>query len=164
MALGGELRIKAAAEVFKLGVVEKIVCVGGNIKGSNIPKGKVMRNYLIRYHRLPKEKVEFYLSEPHTQGNTNIINNYIKKQKISPGECAFLTNFYHIPRAIKDFQKQRISIAPIPAESVLIAEERKKIEKFYSSKSMLKRVISEIKGIWDKERGVYKSGRVTPRR
>ncbi|GAH34581.1 unnamed protein product [marine sediment metagenome] len=94
LALGGEPRLKAAAKLFELGIIEKVVCVGGSVKGEeDVQKSEIMRDRLVKYYKIPAGKIEAFVSDPHTEGNVNIIKEYLEKNKIRAEDCAFLTNF-----------------------------------------------------------------------
>ena len=76
------------------------------------------------------------------------------QNSLNPTDCAFMTNFYHIPRALIDADAAGLVIRTIAAESFFV-EDEEALKKDYLDLSP--RFLSEIKGMRDKELGNYQS-------
>ena len=61
-----------------------------------------------------------------------------------------LTNFYHLPRAMRLATENEVNLIPICAEVVLLTDAPQWLEKikdWYTQGSMLIRILSEIQGL-----------------
>lgn len=164
LSMLGELRLKAAAKLFHDKAAERLVMVGGPqkiISGKSeeeIQKVKIMRERLVSYYKVEPKWIDEKQSEASTIGNAVAIKEYLSEHEIRPKSCAFLTNFFHIPRTFKIFADEcDLYLNPIAAEAILfgIEEERKKILKIYSSPAMYARLGCELNGLLDWENGTY---------
>lgn len=163
-ALGGEWRVRAAAQLIQEQQTNKIVFVGGAaVKETGNPdtdllRPTVMRDCLINDYQVVPEKVYSEKTPPSTAGNVLGVYHYIARHpELHVEGCAFLTNFYHIPRAMRFFQHYGLNLKPIIAESLFAKnpEELKKIKEFYVSSEMWERIQSELEGAYDWEVGNY---------
>ena len=145
--LHGETRVKAAQILWARGLIRQLVAVGGPTK-DGASKAKLIAD-LLGYGAIPLE------TQPYTQSNIEEIKRFLGDRK---GRFGLLTNFYHIPRAIRMATENGVNLIPICAESVLMAadmSQAKQIEEWYGSASMLRRMLFEIQGLRDLEGGEY---------
>jgi len=160
-ALHGELRFKAAERLFQDGRVQRLVMIGGPQKGgtaNGVQKVEIMKRYLIEKYNIPPAVIDTKISESSTAGNAIAIYEYFSTHPdFHPRGCAFLTNFYHIPRAIRIFNEYGLMLRSIAAESILFEgqEEQKDILEKYRQEAMINRIESEINGLKDWEQGTY---------
>lgn len=154
--LGGQVRMQAAVDLYQRGVVKKLIVVGGmdNKKGK-WAKVDGMRRYLIK-NDIPKDRIIRICSQADTHGNLRAIYKTVKDKL--KGEIGILTNFYHLPRAMRfahDPQfKWDIKFIPICAEAVIESFPPTYLQQV---PSFLVRIFSDIKGLneweWEKYRG-----------
>lgn len=156
--LGGPVRMRAAVDIKSK--VRKFIVVGGGIEKNNDKekwrKVNDMYNYLID-NGIDSDKIIRIVSEADTHGNFRAI--YVcAKEILKNKRVGILTNFYHLPRALR-FAKDTfvdikdISFIPISAESVV-----KNIKPTYLNywPEFLVRIFNEIKGLNDWERREYR--------
>ncbi len=159
-----EFRFKAAKRLHELGV-SRFVLVGGVVKDApSISKPDVMENLLVTKYNMPLSCIIKVVSESNTEGNVKAVKEYLADNKIDRG-LGLLTNFFHLPRAVKQFSEfTDLIFSPICAESVVYDIEYENIRLFFANQG-LELIIgsdpeskSEIKGLFQKEMGTYKSG------
>jgi hypothetical protein len=148
--LGGDIRMQAVVQIAPK--VDWFIAVGGS-------KSKVdgMKNYLLQEFKRRKIKDRFpkiirIESNPDTLGNMMAIS----KSRLRVSEnFAILTNFYHMPRALKISRLifPKINFNPLIAESILI-DQQSTFSLF--PKEFIFRVSREINGLIDLENGTYK--------
>ncbi len=157
LAQGGKMRLDAAIKMFEDKMAGNIIVVGGKVRGSDDKKVDVMAEYLFR-KGIPKEKIIKLYSETNTRGNAIAIKYYLKKEKLFTKKIGLLTNFFHLPRAIKFFVMENLCPEPIVAESILLEHPDyglQKIHQFYINTKMLERLNQELEGISALEKGEY---------
>lgn len=151
--VGGQIRMEAAVDVARY--VQNFIVVGGSEK-----KVKDMRNFLLE--ELQKEidngeitsKIIRIESEANTAGNLWAVKGWIKEYNIKflDKRVGILTNFYHLPRAMrfaKDILPEYCFI-PLAAESLI--NRHQSTYSFYP-KEFLLQICSEIDGLKDWENG-----------
>jgi hypothetical protein len=174
-----EFCFKAIKKLFSDGACSDFILVGGEVEiikdgkktafigntGKTISKVEVMHHSLVNNYEIPKENLTALKSVSNTKGNAKEIKKYFIEKNITDlNDIGILTNFYHLPRAIKIFKESTgLCFIPISAESVIYDEEYDSIKNFYREqgfKMILGDTIeqdSEIKGIGDMEKGSYSS-------
>lgn len=137
--LHGEIRVEAVKVLRKQGRVKEIIVVGGPTE-DGVSKAKLIAE------RIGGAVIQLE-SIPSTQNNIRVIKNYL-------GDCGgkngLLTNFYHLPRAMKLTSSKGLNLIPICAEAILLTDDPnwlRKIEDWYGQASMYTRILSEIQGI-----------------
>lgn len=158
--LGGQVRMQAAVDLYKKGGVKKFIVVGGGINNEKMKWDKVndMRKYLID-NGVPKTEIVRISSKADTHGNLRavykILHNRLK------GNVGILTNYYHLPRAMRfanDPQiKWNIKFIPICAEAVIKSSPPTYLQNI---PSFLVRIFNDIKGLNDWEKGEYREQKV----
>lgn len=158
-----EWRIDAAKRLYKLGMVDKFITVGGEEKtltGEKIYRPEVMRNLMTcGQGSIPRNKVEFLHDDiGSTRGNIKEINNYIRSFHLTEQDCAFLTNYYHIPRSMLFFEEAGMLLRPLAAESFLLGRVQEILAgyEYISGSGFVARLVSELSGMYDLEMGRYK--------
>jgi DUF218 domain len=113
--LGGRVRLQAAVEVFPR--TRLMILLGGS-------EGKVraMRSYLMEHlPALAESRMMLVESSPDTLGNLRALAKVMESR--SERRVGVLTNFYHIPRAMRlasdIISNPRISIVPLVAEAMV---------------------------------------------
>lgn len=159
--VGGKIRMQAAADFESM--VKKIIVVGGGAEKkyecSNFKKVDDMKKFLCCENEIDSNRVIRILSEPDTTGNLNAIKKLkiLDEFKGKKDKIVMLTNFYHLPRAMRMasdiFEGMNINFVSIAAEAVI-----KKCHPSYSfyPKEFLFRIYREINGLRDWENGKYK--------
>lgn len=137
--LHGEIRVEAIKILRKQGRVREIIVVGGPTK-DGMSKVKLIAEKI-------GGQVTQLESIPSTENNIEMIKNYLGEDY---GINGLLTNFYHLPRAMRLAAEKGLNLIPICAEAVLLTDSPrwlKEIKKWYGQGSMLTRVLSEIRGL-----------------
>jgi len=140
-------RLKACKKLVDQNLAEKIVVVGWHDEEDEvISRSTVIRDLLIGEYGLNPQVLEVIeQKEDGTFGNIRAIVKYMTEENLSAEDCAFLTNFYHVPRAVRLFANEHASlITPLVAES-FVPEEFTNIKNAYLSESFSKRLESELK-------------------
>ena len=178
-----EFRFKAVKRLYKDGVCKNFILVGGVVKkwvgdkkkntlidGKPVPKKDVMRQRLeCSEYGIPRKNLLDVESMSNTKGNAMAVLEYLAKFNAPYiNNIGLLTNFYHLPRAMKIFiEKAGLRLIPICAESIVYGENYEELKKFYkeivvSNDEKITRILaddvgdgSEIKGMWDMESGKY---------
>lgn len=157
--LGGQVRMQAAADFCKNGNTEKLIVVGGGYGEKNKLKRwkKVddMKSFLIG-EGISGKNIIRVCSNSDTSGNLRAIyitlNDNLKNKTVG-----LLTNFYHIPRAMRFAQDPEFvwnfKMIPICAESVANSSVPTYLK--YSTEFMM-RVIGDVVGLRDWENGNYR--------
>ncbi len=145
--LHGEIRIEAAKILMAQGMVRQFVAVGGPTK-DGVSKAEMIA-VILGGGTIPLK------TQPNTQSNISEIKNFLGDTE---GVFGLLTNFYHVPRAIRMASEKGVNLIPICAEAVLMAADigwTEKIKEWYGSDSMLTRILSEVRGLSDLETNAY---------
>lgn len=158
--LGGPIRMKAAVDFYKSKRVNKFIVVGGGMEEKKEEKKwrKVndMRKYLIK-NKVPKKNIIRICSKSDTHGNMRAIYKTFK-EKLKGKTVGVLTNFYHLPRAMRfahDPQvKWNVKFIPICAESVI---ESVPTTYLRFVPEFLCRIFSDIQGLKNWEKGNYRN-------
>lgn len=154
-----EWRLMAAKRLWEERMVDKFVIVSyfQLIEEKEIWRCDVMKNILKDKYGIPENVIEVRKqSEKATIGNGIEIKRYLFDWSIKKEECAFLTNFYHIPRAVVLFHEINLFLRPLAAESFFIGEELKIREDYGKTKfDFFDTLISELRGMKAKEFGSY---------
>ena len=152
----GEIRVAAIKILREQGKVKEIIVVGGPTKdGAN--KVRIIAKMI-------GGKVTQLQSVASTGGNIKAIKDFLGEDT---GKNALLTNFYHIPRALRLITDNGLKIIPLCAEAILLTDDPnwlKKITEWYNQPSMLRRILSEIEGLSDIEKGTYKTSKEVKKR
>lgn len=151
-----EFRFKAVKQLHKNQAAPKFILVGGPVKNEEgVSKTKVMSHRLSTHYKIPIEQFITLPSVANTEGNALSVLEWIS-EKNSPyiNAVGLLTNFYHLPRAIKIFQKTvGLRLVPICAESLLLIDEFENIKKFYRDEAS-KFIVKDNKGERDEIHGL----------
>jgi len=145
----GEWRLRAAQKLWKMEMVDKFVIVSHIQKNLNVWRCEVMRDILVKKYEMdPSVLVARRQKEDSTDGNAKEILEYLEEKSVKMEDCAFLTNFYHIPRACIILQEKNLILKPIAAESFFVDEEVE-IRKDYGQIELtfFDRLIKELKGM-----------------
>jgi uncharacterized SAM-binding protein YcdF (DUF218 family) len=149
--LESKMRTKAAAELLKAGLVEKIIVTGGVLK-ENVSKygdtssiADAMRTYLVERLEIPSEKIIVEGTSLNTTENLEYALSLIEKEHI---ESVLLeTNEYHLGRAKQLFQNilqrkgYRLDFQSLSAEDVLnsVDERYRRITSHYQFPESVKK-------------------------
>lgn len=157
LPLYSEWRLRAVQWLWQKKLADKCVIVGGKegrYPAENILRPQVMKDLLIDTCGVPESLLVAQESEPNTTGNMVAIECYLKENAIDAKECAFLTNFYHIPRALVYLHDIGLFLRPLAAESFFI-EKEPEIRRDYGQAEFdfHDRLIAELKGMLSKEVG-----------
>ena len=150
--LHGEIRVEAVKILREQGRIKEIIVVGGPTE-DGMSKVKLIAERI-------GGKVTQLESTPSTRSNLEVIKKYLGDDE---GKNGLLTNFYHLPRAMRLSAEKGLNLIPISAEAVLLADDPRwleKIKEWHSQSSMLKRIISEIYGLSCLEEEKYDSYRL----
>lgn len=150
---GGKERLDTASQLFMQGKVEKIIVVGGKIEGSSKENSAVMQKYLLQQN-IPENNIIQVPSKSSTLGNAAAIKKYFSRKQIEKVKIGLLTSKYHLPRAMKIFEKYGLNFEPIAAEEMIMNP--LDIKKLYQSLAMKKRIKLEKRGLKALEEGRYK--------
>lgn len=144
--LHGEVRIEAVNMLLRQGMVEELIVVGGPTK-DEVSKVDLMAELI-------EGKVTRLESIASTGGNVGAIKRHVRGEN-----NGILTQFYHLPRTWRLLAENGLSLVPICAEAVLLADNPNRIEeirRWYSDEAMVLRMIMEITGLSDLEAGRYR--------
>jgi len=191
-----EFRFRAVERLYKDKYVKKFILVGGfvekkewnqekqkcekkeiEIGGNKIPKALVMKDRLEKEYNIKSEHLEVIESASDTKGNAIKIVEYLSTKNNSYLEnVGLLTNFYHLPRAIRIFiEVAKLRLIPICAEGLVCDDNYENIRNFYTiykfdksecidekEENITDKIIgkmenknSEIKGLGDIEKEQY---------
>jgi hypothetical protein len=142
--LHGEIRVAAVKVLIRKRLTKEVVVVGGPIKDGQSKVELIAE--MIKNDLVPVKKLE---SRPNTRSNVEVIKNYLSG-KDDKEKNGLLTNFYHLPRALRLISENGYKLVPIAAEAVLLADDphwESAIKRWYSEESMKKRLFFEIKGL-----------------
>lgn len=161
-----EFRFKAAQKLYRTRACSSFILVGGTVKNKEeILKADVMKDRLSTHYQIPEDRLIPIRSASNTEGNAIEAVRYLsEKNVLFIDGVGLLTNFYHLPRAIKTFiDVANLRLIPISAESVVYDDEFDNIKQFYTSEGC-SRILgdskdsdSEIKGMFARETGSYAS-------
>ncbi len=171
-----EFRFKAAKKFYSEDKNLELILVGGTVKDENretvkvnnkeVLKADVMKQRLeCSEYGIPSKHLHPIQSASNTEGNAMAVKRYLsEKNDAYINNIGLLTNFYHLPRAIKTFiDVSHMRLIPICAESIVYKEEFENIRHFYHHEGFsriindLKDHDSEIKGMLAQEAGSYTS-------
>lgn len=161
LALGGDYRLKAAAALYKHGVVDHIIVNGGVNEQYGVPISEVQKQHLTEKYNVPKEAITTTneAEDPEYTYNTLGDIRYLKKFLAEEDSPLVMTSRYHVPRSEALFNKLGLELPFISAEDVLEIyepQEKEKIDVFYTSRAMALRMHWEDKGLEDLLNGNYK--------
>ncbi|MGE5541092.1 MAG: ElyC/SanA/YdcF family protein [Bacillota bacterium] len=144
----GSWRLRAAKRMLEEQKAQKIVVVGYHDEQfTDMSRAEVLRTMLVNEHGVDASLVEAVTQEaPGTKGNVEQICAYISAHHLNASECAVLSNFYHLPRAMALFAQYGVTIAPVAAEA-LFPEEIEEIVHEYSTHAFSERLASELRGL-----------------
>lgn len=146
--LHGEIRVEATKVLRRQNRVNEIIVVGG-------PTEDGMSKVKLIAERIGGVVTQLE-SIPSTQNNLDVIKDYLGDDR---GNNGLLTNFYHLPRAMRLSIERGLNLIPVCAEAVLLSEDVNwlgKIKEWYGGQdSMFLRLISEIQGLSDLEKDSY---------
>lgn len=154
-------RLQAAKKILDLAITDRLVIVGAkedDIADQEVWRPEVMRGLLVEHYGVSADAIEVRKQAVKgTRGNVIEIQGYLAENKLVAGECAFLTNFYHIPRAATFFLEYGLALRPIAAECFLVDEEAEAIKKDYgmNNSEFSVRLVKELKGLRAFEFGEY---------
>ena len=106
-----------------------LVYLDGSDQRVRVSKPEVMGHFLKRVSGLGdmvgKRRIDLVTieSQPSTMGNAQAVAEYFRREPpTTPGAIGLLTNFYHLPRAMRFFGSAcPYSLVPICAESLVLA-------------------------------------------
>jgi len=168
-----EFRFKAAKKFYLEDKNLEFILVGGTVKDENketvkvndkeVLKADVMKDILESRYEISSNSLNPVKSDSNTEGNAMAVKRYLsEKNETYINNIGLLTNFYHLPRAIKTFiDIAHLRLIPICAESIVYKEEFENIKHFYHHEGFsriindLKDHDSEIKGMLAQETGSY---------
>lgn len=154
--LHGEIRVEAIKILRKQGKVKKIIVVGG-------PTEDGMNKVKLIAERIGGKVIQLE-STPSTRNNLEVVKEYLGDLGDDEGKNGLLTNFYHLPRAMRLSAEKGLNLIPVCAEAILLTDDphywEGKIEKWYSQDSMLARFLWEIQGLSCLEKEKYDNYRL----
>jgi len=171
-----EFRLKAAQKLYQDRACSNFIIVGGNVdtringelktynyNNQSVPKAKVIKSRLVEKYMIPESCITSLESIPSTEGNAIKVLQHLSEKNIQTlDKVGLLTNFYHLARAIRMFvDVSNLRLVPIAAEGVIYDEEFESIKDFYKSEGFsrllndIRNCKSEIKGMGDREKGLY---------
>lgn len=159
--LGGQTRMQAVVNVYANAAmnVRKLIVVGGGVHEADETmkwrKVKDMRRFL-EDNGVPASDIICIASEADTLGNFRALWREYGAM-MQHKTIGILTNFYHLPRAMRIAQDAQFDwaakLVPVCAESVIAS-----VTSFpLSSPGVLARIALESKGLIDWEKGRYRN-------
>lgn len=161
-----EFRFKAVKKLYTSEAAKKFILVGGPVKNEEkVSKTEVMQDRLNSFYGIPIDRLITVPSAANTEGNAMAVLERLSDKNDSYINAAgLLTNLYHLPRAMKIFQKvANLRLIPICAESLLLDDEFENVKNFYrneASKLIVKENADdrcEIRGLSALESETYES-------
>ena len=161
MYLGGQIRMNAAADLYKSNPSAEYFVVGGyDPKAETSCKVSDMECFL--KEKNPAANIKTVKSLPCTFHNFVAVFNTWKQEgnDLQAEKIGLLTNLYHLPRALRFAVEVRIKtsrievppLIPICAESVVVLPDQ---NMYNRETEYLLRLDSERRGLKDLERGTY---------
>lgn len=166
--IGGNLRVIAAAYLFRDCPNSKIIASGGKGQFSTLPGvptlARIIRQEL-RARGVPAKKILLENRSRSTFQQLQKIQPIIERQKNS--DILIVSNQWHLPRIRAMISKQpelksfylSYNLRLVSAEKIVLKYERKKwkkvIEKAFRSKSLKARLLKERQGVRDIMQGNY---------
>jgi len=170
-----EFRFKAAQKLYKICRDLNFIIVGGTVEeyvdgkkqhatinGVKFTKAKIIKEILVKDYGISGDHIIELTSESNTMGNMVRLADFLsEKNENFVKKTGLLTNFYHLPRAVKMQAKLGLNLSPICAESIIYDEEFDNIKEFYSGEGVSRTIgqekanDSEIKGLNNLETGNY---------
>jgi len=157
--LGGQTRMDAAVDFAPR--VKNYIVVGGSKKKINDMKVYLEQKFKkFRIEHAPK--IIRIKSDPDTNGNlwaVKLALRDVKKiDKLSNNDVGIMTNFYHLPRAMRFaadiFNNINVNFTPIASEAVIV---RHLSTYLLHQKALLLRTTNDINGLRDWENGEYEN-------
>lgn len=150
-----EWRLLAVKKLYEEKMVDEFVIVSyfQCFDNEKVWRCEVMKNILIENYQIPEKIIKIRKqSEKASVGNGIEIKRFLSDYSIKKEDCAFLTNFYHIPRTTALFQKIDLFLRPIAAESFFVDKEMD-IRKDYGQTKLTfyDRLIKELTGMQAEE-------------
>lgn len=159
-----EFRFKAVEKFYIDDRAIEFILVGGTVKNmDSVRKADVMKDILESKYKIPPNLLNPIKSASNTEGNAMAVKRYLsEKNEIYISNIGLLTNFYHLPRAIRLFiDVAHLRLIPICAESIVYDDEFDNMRHFYHHEGF-SRILndskdhdSEIKGMLAQELGSY---------
>lgn len=116
--LDAHIRITAAAELFHLGVAERILVSGGKMHGPANPSlAEILDEELRRKYEVPKEKILVEERSVDTTENAEFCADILNNKGLE--SIALVTNEYHMPRAMTAFRMHGFCPDDFPAEYII---------------------------------------------
>lgn len=158
--LGGQMRMQAAAKIYNDCRLKdcKLIVIGGGVKefdeATKWRKVKDMRRFLEK-NGVPRQSIVCIASEPDTSGNFRALWKEYGVE-LQGKTIGILTNFYHLPRAMRIAQDTQFNwnavFVPICAEAIIIPTQSPLLN---YGPQITARITAEAKGLADWERGEY---------
>lgn len=119
LSVDGKMRALAAVEMYKAGLVDKIIFTGGKASGKEYPSdAESMRAYFLKkYPDIPEDKIILEEESFNTYENAEEAAGILERHNIQ--NVALLTNEYHLERAKKIFEGEGVKVSEFPAERFL---------------------------------------------
>ncbi len=146
LSFDGKMRTIAAGEMYKEGLVRKLIISGGKTFGKELPsEAQVITDYLTKHFEIPVEVIVKEESSTSTTENIKNVEEILKDKKIN-GKLAIITNAYHMQRVQKILEEEGLEVSAVTAEEMLIKRSghyKPLLEKYLSSGSMRVKEVKE---------------------
>jgi len=121
----GADRLFQAVELYKTGVIKKILFTGGSgsIEFAEIKEGAFVKRYL-RTIGIPEEDIWIENESRNTRENALNASEFIKQQGSVNGKFLLITSGTHMRRAMDCFNKVGIQVSPYSVDRIAGAERR----------------------------------------
>jgi uncharacterized SAM-binding protein YcdF (DUF218 family) len=105
-------RLVQAVELYRLGVIKKIVFTGGSgsILHPDMKEGNYINRYLL-YMGIPKEDFLIESESQNTRENATFTKKLLDEKKIS-GDLLLITSAFHMRRSLGCFRKEGMTVDP----------------------------------------------------
>ncbi|HWP61471.1 MAG TPA: ElyC/SanA/YdcF family protein [Candidatus Paceibacterota bacterium] len=166
MRLFGATYIDAISAALTTELVSKIAIVGGDEPEYGINRAVAIKTALVTDHQTPPELVQAVRSLPNTEGNAEMMRQWITAHFIPSERCVGITSIWHCARAAAFFHEQGMMIPFVPAESIWLAQSANRVERHQRALALLEEfyagdlgrtVVSEAVGISQILDGTYQS-------
>lgn len=113
----GADRVTHTVQLYKLGLVEKILISGGDgrLLGPARPEAELLREAMV-VMGVPEEVILLEENSDNTHENAVFTAQMLKKLGVAPDECILVTSAFHMRRAIACFRKQGIEMEVFPTD------------------------------------------------
>lgn len=159
---GGKMRLIAASQLYEDHITPVLILTGKNVLGERkLSNATAQSEFLQRRLRIPKKDLLIAEEGQYTTlGQAKYLKEFIEKNKFKKERVALLTSAFHLPRAVRMFRQEGLSLPFIPAEKILWQRSnyyRRLIKRLYKSNDMDIRRHFERAGILALLSGTYKS-------